>query len=641
MGLGRRMRGVKRRSPPAAGAGLRHLAPCLCLVLGLALLLASSFSGTARAALASLTISSVETYNHDGSPGNGTVDFGEVYPGTQVTISPAVVLHVTSELEWQLDMWSETLPTGCVLEQRIQSTGPWTVVSPAVQTLLEAEPPCQDASYPQDLRLSADWTAAPGTWTVALTYQADFTDKTPPVGAVSIDGGATHTNDTSVTLDLTASDNESGLDAMRFSDDGTTWSAWQDFAPTAPWTLPSGDGEKTVWAVFRDRAGNESEPVFDTIVLDTMPPVISGETVTGITATTADITWQTDEEADGQVEYGPDTSYGSFSPKDTSYALERTITLTALEPATLYHFRVLSSDRAGNDSTGADHTFTTLCAAPELTVRSVRQGWRLYAELTWTAPSGAVSYNLYKRDVLAQDPFTLLTSTEDTWHRDQLPSSAPYEFEYYVAAVDSLGRESAPSNIVSASGTTEPPVISDVQSDPADVTCLVTWETDEPATSQVRYGTTPGSYPFETPQDTSLVTSHAVTLTGLEPETTYYFVVLSGDAQGNESQSAEHPFTTLAVAVPPPPENLRVERVWPNHQFVELAWDPVASAELYYVYQRDAAEPGAPWELLNPEGTTGTTYRARLVLDSTDFCVTAWNQAGESDYSDPVNVTKP
>ncbi len=633
------MRGVKRRSPAAAGTGLRHLAPYLCLGLGLALLLASSFSGTARAALASLTISSVETYNHDGSPGNGTVDFGEVYPGTQVTISPAVVLHVTSELEWQLDMWSETLPTGCVLEQRIQSTGPWTVVSPAVQTLLEAEPPCQDASYPQDLRLSADWTAAPGTWTVALTYQADFTDKTPPVGAVSINGGATHTNDTSVTLDLTASD-ESGLDAMRFSNDGTSWSAWQDFAPTAPWTLPSGDGEKTVWAVFRDRAGNESEPVSDTIVLDTVPPVISGETVTDITATTADITWQTDEEADGQVEYGPDTSYGSFSPKDTTYTTQRTVTLTGLEPATLYHFRVLSSDRAGNVSTGTDHTLRTLCTAPELSVSSRRIFGSLYAQLSWNSPTGAVSFNLYRRDVLAGDPFTLLTSTTSTWHLDPLPSSPPYEFEYYVTAVDADDRESAPSNVVSVSGTEEPPVISNVQSDPADTTCLVTWDTDEAATSQVRYGTSPGSYTHETPQDASLVTSHAVNLTGLDPETTYYFVVVSEDAQGQVSQSEEHTFTTLppSGSPPPPPENLRVTFSW--WWFVELTWDPAPSAELYYVYARDASDPNALWELVNPDGTAETTYLTMIPYPSTDFCVTAWNQAGESDYSDPVNVER-
>jgi hypothetical protein len=633
------MRGVNKRSPPAADAASRRLAACLCLGVGLALLLTSSFGGTARAALASLTISSVETYNHDGSPGGGTVDFGEVYPGTQVTISPAVVLHVTSELEWQLDMWSEALPAGCVLEQRIQSIGSWTLVSPAVQTLLEAEPPCDNAPYPQDLRLSPEWTAAPGTWTVTITYQADFTDKTPPSGAVSINDGATHTNDPSVTLHLTASD-ESGLDAMRFSDDGVSWSAWQDFAPTAPWTLPSGDGEKTVWAVFRDRAGNESSPVSDTIILDTVPPVISGETVTDVTATTADITWQTDEEADGQVEYGPDTSYGSLSPRDTSYVTERTVTLTGLEPATLYHFRAISADRAGNETTGSDHTLTTLCAAPELSVSCRRIFWTLYAQLSWNSPAGAVSFNLYRRDVLAGDPFTLLTSTTSTWHLDPLPSSPPYEFEYYVAAVDSQGRESAPSNIVSVSGTEEPPVISNVQSDPADTTCLVTWDTDEAATSQVRYGTSPGTYTHETPQDTSLVTSHAVSLSGLDPETTYYFVVVSEDAQGNESQSEEHTFTTLPLSnePPPPPENLRVTGTF--WWFAELAWDPAPSAELYYVYARDASDPGASWELVNPDGTTETTYVTLIPYPSTDFCVTAWNQNGESGYSDPINVER-
>ena len=59
---------------------------------------------------------------------------------------------------------------------------------------------------------------------------------------------------------------------MRFSNDGSTWSPFQPYAPTASWSLSAGDGTKTVYAQYTDAFGNLSVPVSDTIVLDTPAP---------------------------------------------------------------------------------------------------------------------------------------------------------------------------------------------------------------------------------------------------------------------------------------------------------------------------------------------------------------------------------
>ena len=60
---------------------------------------------------------------------------------------------------------------------------------------------------------------------------------------------------------------------MRFSNDGTTFSAWQPYAASAAWTLAGGkDGARTVYAQFADGAGNTSAVVSDTITLDTTAP---------------------------------------------------------------------------------------------------------------------------------------------------------------------------------------------------------------------------------------------------------------------------------------------------------------------------------------------------------------------------------
>jgi peroxiredoxin len=93
-----------------------------------------------------------------------------------------------------------------------------------------------------------------------------------------------------------------------------------------------------------------------------------------------------------------------------------------------------------------------------------------------------------------------------------------------------------------------PPMISGVKVfNITDSNATISWVTDKPATSQVEYGTT-DAYGSTTPPDDELTTSHGVALTGLKPNTTYYFKVKSEDAGGNEVMSESRTFTTLSAA---------------------------------------------------------------------------------------------
>jgi hypothetical protein len=99
-----------------------------------------------------------------------------------------------------------------------------------------------------------------------------YYDGTPPAGSVVIDAGATYATSTSVTLTLSASDATSGVSKMCFSNDGSTWTDWEDYSTSKSWTLSPGDGLKTVYVKFKDIAGNESSVCTDNIILDTTPP---------------------------------------------------------------------------------------------------------------------------------------------------------------------------------------------------------------------------------------------------------------------------------------------------------------------------------------------------------------------------------
>ena len=97
---------------------------------------------------------------------------------------------------------------------------------------------------------------------------------------------------------------------------------------------------------------------------------------------------------------------------------------------------------------------------------------------------------------------------------------------------------------------TQSPEITDVSAtDVTTNTATIAWTTDEFADSLVQCGLQPGSY-TETAQDSLYVKDHAVALSGLSPETTYYFMVSSTDQSGNPASSTEYSFFTPSPAAP-------------------------------------------------------------------------------------------
>jgi hypothetical protein len=109
---------------------------------------------------------------------------------------------------------------------------------------------------------------------VSSTETDDITlDTTPPSGSIAINGAVTWTNSASVNLDLAYSDATSGVNRVRYGNDGT-WDTepWESPSPTKAWTLMAGDGVKTVYYQVQDNAGLVYN-LSDDIVLDTAPPV--------------------------------------------------------------------------------------------------------------------------------------------------------------------------------------------------------------------------------------------------------------------------------------------------------------------------------------------------------------------------------
>lgn len=131
--------------------------------------------------------------------------------------------------------------------------------------------------------------ALAGSWhTASASYNFDFgatergTPKAlnldapdaagPTNGSIIVNNNAAYTNSANVTLTISATDNHLVREMIIANNAGFTGANWEFYATSKLWTLPAGDGTKTVYIQFKDASGNLSNVASDAIVLDTTAP---------------------------------------------------------------------------------------------------------------------------------------------------------------------------------------------------------------------------------------------------------------------------------------------------------------------------------------------------------------------------------
>ena len=176
------------------------------------------------------------------------------------------------------------------------------------------------------------------------------------------------------------------------------------------------------------------------------------------------------------------------------------------------------------------------------------------ATITWTTSEPTRSKTAYgtSTSYTVETGFGSTFASAFTQVLSGLTASTTYHFR--IIAKDVAGNTASTGDMTFATASVPPPadttapVISSISvGSIASTTANVTWTTNELATSKVYYGTT-------TPlsllgasfiSDSSLVTSHTKSLSGLTASTTHYYVIESQDGAGNTATSTENSFTTL------------------------------------------------------------------------------------------------
>jgi len=152
-----------------------------------------------------------------------------------------------------------------------QGTGPWTQYGtgfppgPDISFTAPADGPYQFYTIAEDEVGNVE--AAPATPDLALLI-----DTMGPQGTFVINDDDAYTTEAMVTLNSAITD-ANGVVEMQFRDAGDPWPVdWEPYAATFDWTLPAGDGTKTVEARYRDGTGQISGVFSDDIVLDMTAP---------------------------------------------------------------------------------------------------------------------------------------------------------------------------------------------------------------------------------------------------------------------------------------------------------------------------------------------------------------------------------
>ena len=263
----------------------------------------------------------------------------------------------------------------------------------------------------------------------------------------------------------------------------------------------------------------------------------------------ATITWTTDNDSTSVVEYGLTTSYGD-KKENTSYTQNHNISLDKLEQGVTYHYRVKGTDKNNNLYASADNTFEPK-SPPKISAININVVTEHGATITFTTniPTDAnVTYTDTQNDKETGSQGIRELSTNHKIVLSNLTQGTTYKVS--ISAKDDQGSEGkidAPDFTTGKDVT--PPQIDNVHTDSAltqtgNVQTIITWKTDEQATSSLVYREGRNGEEKEYQINDILSTNHVIVVTSFKPGTVYNFRVKSIDASNNMAISEYFSFLT-------------------------------------------------------------------------------------------------
>ena len=291
------------------------------------------------------------------------------------------------------------------------------------------------------------------------------------------------------------------------------------------------------------------EGLIESTLPSLIPPVINEIEVTNVSDTGADVSWKTNVKAFGTValvkgdEFDPtvENPYKFEMSNVEEKVKDHKLSVQSLEPGTKYHFQVKAFSIPGVIGKSKDYNFATRAmnakvGAIKATNNSFTLSWQ-----TADATTSFVEYKNLKTGKVAEMGNKDLTKNHIV-EVGNLPGATSFEATYYGYTSDGVKIEGSPMRVTTLIDN-KAPIISDVSISsafipyrPNQLQTLISWKTDEPASSIVEYEEGPGSaetLAHKTGGEEEFTKDHIVILPGFKPGTIYRVRITSGDSAGN------------------------------------------------------------------------------------------------------------
>jgi hypothetical protein len=311
-------------------------------------------------------------------------------------------------------------------------------------------------------------------------------------------------------------------------------------------------------ARWTDEDGNIGQSTERSFTTDPAPEIIDPK-VTSVGISSATLQYTVKGATKVNILYGVTTSFGGVtevmtSTSETTY----TTTLEGLIDGTKYYYKINTFDSEGDEYQGNTLTFDTL-PRPRITnvrIQQARNTAQPTILVSWesnTEVSSIVTYFPEGKPEEARDEVNIDPISGE--HKMVIEGVLPEtNYMLVVKGRDKAGNEASSDNQkVTTATDTRPPLISSLSVEGSNVAStgtnsaqqassqlVVTWDTDEVATSQVEFGEGTGSnYSQKTQEDSNLTFNHLVVISGLTPSKVYHLRAVSADKAGNISDSVD------------------------------------------------------------------------------------------------------
>jgi len=305
-------------------------------------------------------------------------------------------------------------------------------------------------------------------------------------------------------------------------------------------------------AQYTDEDGNSG--ISDEYSFKTAPaPSVSNVEVAELGINKAIIRFAVENSTSVSLNYGTTIDYGKSETLTTSLTrATHLVELKNLQEDISYHFTILSLDSEGYSYIGDDYTFTTL-PTPKIVKAAIQQVKGMptaTVRVLWISNTPITSILTYYPEEHKEAAYDKVAIARTTGHEmlvKDLDDNTNYIF--IIKGRDLAGNEvqALVKNIKTAQDLRAPQIknlqvessIRGVGGD-AWAQIVISYDTDEPTSSQVEYGEgSTGAFSAKTQEDSKLTTSHFVTIPNLLPSKVYHLQVVTKDESGNISRSVD------------------------------------------------------------------------------------------------------